>query len=283
MANTKDTIESASVVLGVDTIGPFSKVMEIKLKKEGYVIYVVDNLDSLKSLVEEKTPDIVLIDGYMEFAPEVKQWIKSSYRKHLCSLIGYYPIEYNPNEVKGFRVLEDEYIIEPYEISELSKKIDSEYKRLLQERKYFLNNIKIEFASTPTYVQEAGDFVEKLLKNTEMEEDEFLAVVNAAREAMDNGSRHGNASNPDKKVSMEFLLDSSKITITVEDQGDGFDTTGFLGDGVSGDAVAVARKRKLEGKVGGLGLMLMLRCVDKVEYNHKGNVLKLTKKLKKNT
>ncbi|MHC4870671.1 MAG: ATP-binding protein [Planctomycetota bacterium] len=281
MVEPQITDVQASLVLGVNKIDPFSKVMAIKLQNEGFKVEIADNLPALKEITESVVPDVVLIDGVMEYAPEVRQWLKSSYSKQLCSLIAYYPEGYEYEKINGFKVIEDEYVIEPYEIKDLSDKISSEYKRLLQERKYFVNNVKIECASTPIYVQEAGNFIEKLLKSTKMEEDEFLAVVNAAREAIDNASRHGNKSNPEKKVSLEYLLDSSKITISVKDEGEGFDTAGFLGDGVSGDAVSVARKRQAEGKVGGLGVMLMLRCVDKVEYNRKGNMITLTKTLNK--
>lgn len=281
MVEPQKSQNPASIVLGVNKINPFSKVMAMKLQKEGFTVFVVDDLVTLKKATEENRPDVILIDGVMEYAPEVRQWIKSGYSDHLCSLMGYYPEGFVMEKAEGFRVMEDEYIVEPYEIEELANKINVEYIRLVQERKYFLNSVKLEFESAPVYVQEAGNFVEKLLKNVDMDEDDFLAILNASREAMDNGSRHGNKSDASKKVFVEYLLDKTKITITVKDEGDGFDTSGYLGEGVSGDAVSVARKRQAEGKVGGLGVMLMLRCVDKVEYNRKGNLVKLTKTVKK--
>ena len=43
------------------------------------------------------------------------------------------------------------------------------------------------------------------------------------------------------------------------------------------DAVDAARARYKEGGTGGLGILMMLRCVDAVEYNETGNELTLTK------
>ena len=43
--------------------------------------------------------------------------------------------------------------------------------------------------------------------------------------------------------------------------------------------MAAARERNAAGRVGGLGIMLMLRCCDHLEYNYAGNMIKLTKKL----
>jgi anti-sigma regulatory factor (Ser/Thr protein kinase) len=45
----------------------------------------------------------------------------------------------------------------------------------------------------------------------------------------------------------------------------------------SGDAVSAARERYEQGRLGGLGIMLMLRCTDQLEYNEKGNQITLTK------
>ncbi|MHC4778895.1 MAG: ATP-binding protein [Planctomycetota bacterium] len=64
---------------------------------------------------------------------------------------------------------------------------------------------------------------------------------------------------------------------SVEDEGLGFDYKGALEKGRKGDAISAARERYLAGGMGGLGIMLMVRCVDLVEYNDKGNQVILTK------
>ena len=42
-------------------------------------------------------------------------------------------------------------------------------------------------------------------------------------------------------------------------------------------AVDAARSRIDQGRVGGLGIKLMLRCTDRLEYNDVGNMITLTK------
>ena len=94
---------------------------------------------------------------------------------------------------------------------------------------------------------------------------------------MDNAARHGNKNQERKLIDVIYLLDKEKVTVTVEDEGDGFDTELFLSRGREGNAVAAARERNQAGRVGGLGIMLMLKCVDDLEYNYIGNLVKLTK------
>ena len=50
--------------------------------------------------------------------------------------------------------------------------------------------------------------------------------------------------------------------------------------GSTRDAISAARERHAQGRMGGLGIMLMLRCCDRLEYNQSGNQLTLTKFLK---
>jgi anti-sigma regulatory factor (Ser/Thr protein kinase) len=277
---TGSTDEHTTIVLAVAKQDRFSRLMAHKLDAPDREVHVTADLAEFRTTVEEKNPDLVVLNGTVEYAPELRQWLKGRPRDRLTSLIGIYPEALHPATQEGFRVLEDEVVVEPYEVAELNAAIRNELERLNNERKYFRHEVKFRLPSQPTYVQQGGDFIETLTKNTGLEEEAWLSLVNACREALDNGARHGNQSRPDRYLHVTYVLDWDKLTVTVEDEGTGFDTGEHLGNGVEGDAVALARKRHAQGKVGGLGIMLMVRCVDKLEYNRKGNALKLTKRLK---
>jgi len=63
--------------------------------------------------------------------------------------------------------------------------------------------------------------------------------------------------------------------VVVTDQGKGFDWRLYIEP--EQGAVDKVRERRQAGKLGGLGIMLMTKCVDKVEYNDSGNRITLTK------
>ena len=74
-----------------------------------------------------------------------------------------------------------------------------------------------------------------------------------------------------------MLLDKEKITVTVEDEGEGFDHAAYrskLGDNAP---VSAARQRHADGGVGGLGIYLMDRCADRLDYNDVGSRVTITK------
>jgi serine/threonine-protein kinase RsbW len=53
--------------------------------------------------------------------------------------------------------------------------------------------------------------------------DEDYWLVTALREAVANAVRHGNRQDPKRLVRLEYVLHDSAVTITVEDEGQGFD------------------------------------------------------------
>ncbi len=54
-------------------------------------------------------------------------------------------------------------------------------------------------------------------------EDSEYWLVTALREAVANAIRHGNRQQPDKSVHIEYRVNGSKVTIRIEDEGEGFD------------------------------------------------------------
>ncbi len=53
--------------------------------------------------------------------------------------------------------------------------------------------------------------------------DDLYWVVTALREALANAVRHGNRSEPERKVMVDYTVDTSAVRIRVEDEGEGFD------------------------------------------------------------
>ncbi|MDP7423025.1 MAG: ATP-binding protein [bacterium] len=82
-------------------------------------------------------------------------------------------------------------------------------------------------------------------------------------EAIRNAVVHGNRRDPTKRINLSYGVSPSKLEITIEDDGDGFDV----------DAV-------LNGKIpnfAGRGILLLRNFMDKVIFNEKGNKVTMIK------
>jgi len=115
------------------------------------------------------------------------------------------------------------------------------------------------------------------LRNSALTAEESDSLHTALREAIGNAIRHGNQFDENRRVRFRCFRDPDKVLCAVQDEGMGFDYKAALEKGRKGDAISAARERYLAGGMGGLGIMLMVRCVDLVEYNEKGNQVILTK------
>jgi serine/threonine-protein kinase RsbW len=93
---------------------------------------------------------------------------------------------------------------------------------------------------------------------------ENLAV--ALAEALSNAVVHGHRQRHEKRVRIELTLRPRCCVVEVTDSGDGFDTRAVEDP--------TAPQRVLSP--GGRGVYLMRRLVDRVEYNAKGNRVRLT-------
>ena len=114
----------------------------------------------------------------------------------------------------------------------------------------------------------------ELLPLNDMEKINLDAALN---EAVGNAQRHGHKYKKELPIEFRYIHKTDKLIMRVTDQGDGFDYRAELRRKKEGTAVEEARARYKAGGYGGLGIMLMLKCVHKVEYNRKGNQVTLTK------
>lgn len=118
-----------------------------------------------------------------------------------------------------------------------------------------------EFESLETVI----DDTEAYLSEHNVDEDLAYRVVLLATEAVTNAIEHGNAMDPEKSVIMECHCHPDRITLTVEDEGGGFDPSTL--------ASPLDDEHLLDP--GGRGLFLMGKMADEVEYEADGRRIRL--------
>lgn len=119
--------------------------------------------------------------------------------------------------------------------------------------------------------------VRMMQEQTPIEGGPMSQVEIALQEAIGNAIRHGHKYEASKLVKYRWRVLDDRIVFRVEDQGEGFDYRVAIQRGLELDAASAARERHAQGGLGGLGILMMLRCVDRVAYNQSGNECTLTK------
>ncbi|MCY3023324.1 MAG: response regulator [Planctomycetota bacterium] len=102
----------------------------------------------------------------------------------------------------------------------------------------------------------------------------------ALEEIVRNAIEWGNQNDPTKELRLSYCLLPDRITFRVEDEGAGFNPTALKDPSV--DPQAHIRERRASGKrMGGWGIFLAKKMVDEVTFNSRGNVVFLTKYLRR--
>ena len=109
--------------------------------------------------------------------------------------------------------------------------------------------------------------VTEILKETDFTEETQEQINLAAIEAGTNAIKHGNKEDPRKTATIQFILDEDRLTIVIEDEGDGF-TRQEVADPLDPENLL---------KSSGRGLFLMEACMDAVTYEANGTIIKMVK------
>ena len=127
--------------------------------------------------------------------------------------------------------------------------------------------ITLSLPSSMLHVYLLDVVVTEILKDLDFAEEIQEQINLAAIEAGTNAIKHGNKQDPRKKATMQFLLDEDKLTIVIEDEGEGF-TRKEVADPLDPENLL---------KSSGRGLFLMEACMDSVTYQANGTIIKMVK------
>jgi len=260
----------------------FTGVMASRLASARSEVTVVEGEGEALDHLNGHHPDLVVLDVGLGEAPRVCEAVKKNRETSLTSVVGILAEGSDVKKVKDLQVMPDESITEPFELTDLVKLTESELARTAEERNYFDQVMYFRMQTNEEALERANDLINHVLGQSGLSEEAAAAFAVSFREALDNAARHGNKSDENRFIDVQYLLDREKATLAVTDEGEGFDTEIYLSRGVSGSPVEAARERNQAGGHGGLGIMLMLKCVDKLEYNYAGNKITLTRYIRKN-
>lgn len=140
-----------------------------------------------------------------------------------------------------------------------------------------LPNVSFKFYSDDNSLEQVYEIAQQKFERLPLTEIEKINLDAALREAIGNAQRHGHKYNPKLPIEFHYQQLPQRLVLRVKDQGEGFDYRTMLEKKKQTRAIDAARERYQEGGYGGLGIMLMLKCVDKLEYNDTGTELTLEK------
>lgn len=139
------------------------------------------------------------------------------------------------------------------------------------------DDFRLRLPTRPIYLNMAKGIAERFLREHGLGGQKLANLLVAFKEAITNSERHGNGQDERKMIHLRFTAGMSRIALMVDDDGDGFDHRRILEDARTKTAAQSARERHEKGGLGGLGVHLMLKCTDYLEFRNGGRGVTLVK------
>ncbi len=129
-------------------------------------------------------------------------------------------------------------------------------------------SLRVTLPATLAHIEDACDAAREHLERYGAAEDSFCLLL-GLRETLTNAVLHGSGQDPRKTVTMDIVVHPTNVIIAVEDQGQGFNWREHSLEPPNPDAT------------GGRGLPILQSCFDTIEFNDRGNRIRLAKHLRR--
>lgn len=129
-------------------------------------------------------------------------------------------------------------------------------KPVTQSSKKPESSMELVFFSDPQNIHLVEDFIIELTEKNNIDDDSVNGLMIAITEAANNAILHGNHSDPTKKVWMNASVADDCLTVSIKDQGQGFDPAKVP------DPLAPENLLKTSGR----GVFLMKEIMKTVDY-----------------
>lgn len=279
-AKLKDKATPQRAVLVIaPSVSRFTDTLKYWVSREGASFSVVTNTRDALASIEKTNPHLIILEDTVEGAEDFLAKVKMSRDKSLMSVIKLYPRGTEPAKRADFKIWENDFLVEPFELKELFALSEVELARVPADRATILAQSHFTFKGTEENIAKARELGRNVIFNTGLSEDAATAFFAGFQEAIDNGVRHGNRYDVRKRIDVVFTVMKDKLVVEVEDEGKGFNFNHFLYLAREQDVLTRARESRAEGKIGGLGIKLMQQCCDHIEYLGKGNRIRLEKRI----
>lgn len=124
---------------------------------------------------------------------------------------------------------------------------------------------KIDIQSEISNIRKIEALIDELSSELKINREAYGKILVATMEAVNNAIIHGNKTDNTKFVSVNFTIQESRLLVTVEDEGKGFNPE------LIPDPTAPSNIENLHGR----GVYLMTNLADNIEFNSSGNQVRM--------
>lgn len=239
------------------------------------------NGDSALNVVASNPPDLIVLDILL---PDIDgfticQKLKMDPKTNLIPIIMLTALSRREDFFTGLKVGADKYLTKPFDVDTLLKEI-KELFILIEQLSHYPHSEVIHFTlnSELKHLNHFNNLLSTVLMRTSLSHKEVEEIKVGLYEIVTNAIEWGNQLKKHLFVDVRYEILNDWLTITVKDEGKGFNLKEYLKS--HSDVFHQQEQRLNVGKrLGGFGLRIAKSCFDSFSYDEEANVIILKKQL----
>jgi CheY-like chemotaxis protein/anti-sigma regulatory factor (Ser/Thr protein kinase) len=251
------------------------------LRRHGFEPHVLAEGKPAVPWVRLNRPDLILLDLFL---PDIDGYdvcadLKLERETNLIPLVMVTARDHPQDKIHGLQVGANYYLTKPFTMDQLVHAIDQVLAwRAELERSGAEGEIHFEINSDTKYLEDLNHLLGSLFLFSGMSDDQVRQFIMAVRELATNAIEWGHKKQVERIVTATYRIDAEKITIIIRDTGPGFDPNNLVHAAKPEDPVSHMMVREMLGmRDGGFGILMARGLVDDLQYNEKGNEVRLVK------
>jgi two-component system, OmpR family, response regulator len=257
------------------------QILAEHLRRWGFEPTVLTEGKPVVPWVQEHHPDLILLDlllpGMDGFS--ICERLKLEPETNLIPIIMVTALTGHEDRVHGLQVGANRYLTKPFTAADLSKAIQDSFAWKQEVEKHGADGeVHFHLQSDTQYLDELNGLLSSLFLFSGLTQTQAKQLTTAVQELGTNAIEWGHQKKLDMIVNVTYRIDPEKITITIRDNGPGFDPKNLPHAAQPDDPVGHMMVRETLGiREGGFGILMSRGLVDDLQYNEKGNEVRLVK------
>lgn len=245
------------------------------LRRWGYEPTLMYEGKPVVGWVRRNQPALVLLDVDLpdEDGFSVCETLKLDRETNLIPVIMVTILDGQPDKVHGLQVGANRYLTKPFSADSLHKAIQDAFNWQEDLKRCGTDGeIHFKLQSDTQYLEELNHLLGGLFLFSGLTQNQVKQLTTAVRELGTNAIEWGHKKQVDRIVTVVYRIDPEKITITIRDQGPGFDPRNLPHAAKEEDPIGHMMVRETLGiREGGFGILMSRGLVDDLKYNDTGN------------
>jgi anti-sigma regulatory factor (Ser/Thr protein kinase) len=183
------------------------------------------------------------------------------------------------DKVRGLEVGANYYLGKPFTEKQLQRAV-AEVLNWREEltRRGAEGEVHFQLRSDVQYLEELNQLLASLFFFTPLSQAQVKQLISVVREMGANAIEWGHQRQVERPVTVTYRIDKEKVAIVIRDTGPGFNPRELPHAARHDDPVGHLPIREALGlREGGFGILMARAMVDRLEYNDKGNEVRLVK------